>query len=35
MKHFSTLAARKLIFVDDSERVHFTETGRRYAIEGA
>lgn len=32
-EHFSILAARKLIFVDDSERVHFTETGRRYAIE--
>ena len=32
-EHFSTLAARKLIIVDDGERVHFTEAGRRYAIE--
>ncbi len=32
-EHFATLAARKLIFVEDGERVRFTEAGRRYAIE--
>ena len=32
-EHFSALAARKLIFVDDGEQVRFTESGRRYAIE--
>ena len=32
-EHFVTLAASKLIFVDDGDQVRFTEAGRRYAIE--
>ena len=32
-EHFTTLAARDLIFVEGGERVRFTEAGRRYAIE--
>ena len=28
-----TLVARKLIFIEGDERVHFSEAGRRYAIE--
>ena len=32
-EHFATLVARKLIFIEGDERVHFSEAGRRYAIE--